>query len=182
MIKTTCAFTGHRPQKLPWRYDESSEGCMQLKEVLTSQITKLIENGVTDFLSGMALGVDAICSELILAQREKNPALRLHCILPCVGQDAKWSASARERYRSVLEQADSIVYVNRSYQKNCMLERDRFLVKWSEYLLAVYNGEQRGGTAATVRYAKNSGRKIILIDPMTRHTTYLGISLEPVQS
>ncbi len=155
---------------------------MLLKEVLTSQIAKLMENGVTDFLSGMALGVDTICSELILAQREKNPALRLHCILPCVGQDAKWSASARERYRSVLKQADSVVYVNRSYKKNCMLERDRFLVKWSDYLLAVYNGEQRGGTAATVRYAKDSGRKIILIDPITRRTAYLGISSEPVQS
>ncbi len=155
---------------------------MLLKEVLTSQIAKLVENGVTNFLSGMALGVDTICSELILAQREKNPALRLHCILPCVGQDEKWSASVRERYRSILKQADSIVYVNRSYQKNCMLERDRFLVKWSDYLLAVYNGEQRGGTAATVRYAKDSGRKIILIDPLTRRTTYLEISSEPVQS
>ncbi len=97
-----------------------------------------MENGVTDFLSGMALGVNTIYSELILAQREKNPALRLHCILPCVEQDAKWSASARERYRSVLKQTDSIVYVNRSYQKICMLERDRFLVDWSDYLLAVY--------------------------------------------
>ncbi len=182
MKQLSCAFTGHRPQKLPWRYDESSEGCMQLKEVLTSQIAKLVENGVTNFLSGMALGVDTICSELILDQREKNPALRLHCILPCVGQDSKWSASARERYRSVLEQADSIVYVNRGYKKNCMLERDRFLVKWSDYLLTVYNGEQRGGTAATVRYAKDSGRKIILIDPSTRRTTYLGISLELMQS
>ncbi len=67
---------------------------MLLKEVLTSQIAKLMENGVIDFLSGMALSVDTICSELILAQSEKNPALRIHCILPCVGQDAKWSASA----------------------------------------------------------------------------------------
>ncbi len=74
------------------------------------------------------------------------------------------------------------MYVNRSYQKNCMLERDRFLVKKSDYLLAVYNGEQRGGTAATVRYAKNLGRKIILIDPSTRRTTYLGILSELTQS
>ncbi len=181
MKRLSCAFTGHRPQKLPWRYDESSEGCIKLKGVLTSQITKLVENGVTEFLSGMALGVDTICSELILAQREKKTALKLHCILPCVGQDAKWSASARERYRSILEQADSIVYVNRSYQKTCMLERDRFLVEWSDYLLAVYNGELRRGTAATVRYAKNLGRKIILIDPITWRTTYVGISSEPVQ-
>ncbi len=71
---------------------------------------------------------------------------------------------------------------NRSYKKNYMLERDKFLVKKSDYMLAVYNGEQRGGTAATVRYAKDSGRKIILIDPITRRTTYLGISSELMQS
>ncbi len=171
MKRLSCAFTGHRPHKLPWRYDEASEGCVQLKAVLASQIAKLIENGVTDFLSGMALGVDIICSELVLAQREKNPALKIHCILPCVEQDVKWPASARERYHSILRRADSIVYVNRGYQKNCMLERDRFLVEWSDCLLAVYNGEQRGGTAATVRYAKRAGREIILIDPSTRSVT-----------
>ncbi len=48
-----------------------------------------------------------------------------------------------------------------------MLERDRFLVERSDCLLAVYDGEQRGGTAATVRYAENMGRKLILIDPIT---------------
>ncbi len=67
MKRLSCAFAGHRPQMLPWLYDESSEGCIQLKEVLTSQIAKLMENVVTDFLSGMALGVYTICSKLILA-------------------------------------------------------------------------------------------------------------------
>jgi len=177
MKRLSCAFTGHRPKKLPWRYDETSEGCVQLKEVLASQIAKLIESGVTDFLSGMALGVDIICAELVLAQRAKNPALKIHCILPCVEQDVKWPDSERERYRSILEQADSIVYVTRDYKKDCMLERDRFLVEWSDCLLAVYNGEQRGGTAATVRYAKKAGREIILIDPSTRSVTHVDPSV-----
>jgi len=38
-------------------------------------------------------------------------------------------------------------------------------VEWSNCLLAVYNGEQRGGTAATVRYAEKVGRELIVIDP-----------------
>ncbi len=140
---------------------------MRLKEVLASQIAELVENGVMDFLSGMALGVDTICSELVLTQREKNPALKLHCILPCMGQDAKWTDSARKRYRSIIQRADSRFYVSREYHEGCMLERDRFLVERSDCLLAVYDGEQRGGTAATVRYAENMGRKVILIDPIT---------------
>ena len=49
-----------------------------------------------------------------------------------------------------------------------MLERNRFLVDHAAALLAVYNGERRGGTAATVRYAQKMGRKIIVIAPLTR--------------
>ena len=48
-----------------------------------------------------------------------------------------------------------------------MLERNRFLVDHSDILLAVYNGERRGGTAATVRYAQRSGREILILDPVT---------------
>jgi len=68
---------------------------MRLKMILASQIAKLLECGVTDFLSGMAEGIDQTCAGLVPHKREKSPALKLHCILPCMGQDAKWSASAR---------------------------------------------------------------------------------------
>ncbi len=48
-----------------------------------------------------------------------------------------------------------------------MLDRNRFLVKYADCVLAVYNGERRGGTAATVRYAQKMGRELIVIDPVT---------------
>lgn len=56
--QNSCAFTGHRPKSFPWKYDETARDCILLKEVLAAQITKLADQGVTDFLSGMALGVD----------------------------------------------------------------------------------------------------------------------------
>lgn len=52
-----------------------------------------------------------------------------------------------------------------------MLNRNRFLVDHANILLAVYNGERRGGTAATVRYAQKMGREIIMIDPLTQALT-----------
>lgn len=164
MERKTCAFTGHRPQKFLWRYDETDERCVKLKEALAKEIEKLLAEGYTDFLSGMAEGVDTWAAEIVLALREKNPALKLHCILPCREQADKWSNSARERYRDILDQADSIVYVNRVYKKNCMLERNRFLVDHADLLLAVYNGEQRGGTAATVRYAEKMKVPVLKAD------------------
>lgn len=171
VLSDCCAFTGHRPYKFPWRYDETDSRCVALKAVLTEQITALAVRGFTQFLSGMAEGTDVWCAQAVLALREKNPAVKLHCILPCTTQSEKWTASSRALYRSILEQADSIVYVSRDYHKGCMLERNRFLVDHAAVLLAVYNGERRGGTAATVRYAQRTGKEIWMIDPATCGTS-----------
>ena len=92
-----CAITGHRPKSFPWKYDEAAPGCILLKEVLTEQITALIDRGVTDWFSGMALGTDHYCAQIVLDLRKGNPALRLHCVLPCAGQADSWSDSAREQ-------------------------------------------------------------------------------------
>ncbi len=165
MIKRCCAFTGHRPRKFPWGYDEADARCVALKQTLAKQIAKLVGAGYTDFLSGMAEGTDTWAALTVLSLKKENPALKLHCVLPCEGQADKWPASARELYSSILEQADNVVYVTREYSKDCMLKRNRYLVDHAACLLAVYNGEQRGGTAMTVRYARKLKREIIVIDP-----------------
>ena len=158
MLDNCCAFTGHRPHKFPWKYNETDERCIALKTALTEQITALVEAGVTDFYSGGADGVDCWAALIVLGQRKKNPALRLHCILPHEGKADKWSSSAQERYHSILEQADSVECVSHEYYDGCMLDRNRRLVESAGLLLAVYNGERRGGTAATVRYAQKARR------------------------
>ena len=170
----SCAFTGHRPSKFPWKYNQNDGRCVALKAVLTDQIAALAEAGVRDFCSGMAEGTDCYCSKIVLALRKKNPALKLHCILPCKEQADKWTASSQEFYRSILEQADSIVYVSRTYHQNCMLDRNRFLIEHASTVLAVYNGVRRSGTGATVNYARKMGREIIVIDPATLEITHEG--------
>ena len=167
MIERCCAFTGHRPKKFPWGYNEADTRCVTLKRAIDEEIAKLVESGYTDFLSGMAEGADTWAALAVLALKKENPALKLHCILPCEGQADEWSASARELYFSILEQADEVVYVNQAYSKDCMLKRNRYLVDHAACLLAVYDGEWRGGTAMTVRYARKLGRKIIVLNPLS---------------
>ena len=127
----------------------------------------MVENGVMDFYSGGADGVDCWASLIVLELRQKNPALKLHLILPHERQADRWSNSTQERYRLILDQADSVEYVSKEYYEGCMLDRNHRLVEAAGGLLAVYNGERRGGTAATVRYARKLGRKIILLDPVS---------------
>ena len=59
-----------------------------------------------------------------------------------------------------------MIYVNREYSKGCMLDRNRYLVDHAACLLAIYNGEWRGGTAMTVRYAGKLGREVIILRPV----------------
>lgn len=165
-VSISCAFTGHRPHKFPWKYNESDSRCIRLKQILNEQISLLEASGITDYYSGMADGSDIWMSQAVLALREKNSSLKLHCVLPCEGQSDKWSAAAKKRYIEILGQADSVTHISREYYDGCMLERNRKLVDSAETLLAVYNGERRGGTAATIRYARNLGRKIIVINPV----------------
>ena len=172
MEEFTCAFTGHRPKSFPWKYNESAPDCVLLKEVLAAQIKMLADRGVTDFFSGMAQGVDIWSSQIVLDLQKKNPALKLHCVLPCEGQESKWAVSAQERYHSILVQANEVIYVEQEYSKDCMLKRNRYLVDRSFFLLAVYNGTRRSGTGATVRYAQQLGRHMCILDPITRKVTW----------
>ena len=163
----TCAFTGHRPQNLPWQFNEADTNCLKLKQILNQQISQLAKNGFTDFLSGMALGSDTWAAEAVLNLRKKKPALKLHCILPCKTQAEKWPVSEQERYQKILAQADSIFFTSRNYHPNCMLERNRFMVEKAHLLLAVYNGQPHSGTAAAVRHAQRLSCDIIIINPIS---------------
>ena len=169
MDKTACAFTGHRPHKFPWKGNEADLRCVALKAVLAEQVEKLVAAGVTDFYSGMADGSDVWLSQIVLDLRKENPALKLHCYLPCEGQADKWSSSAQERYHSILGQADSVIYVSHKYYDDCMIARNHRLVEAAGRLLAVFNGVKRSGTGATLNYARKLGREIIRIDPITCH-------------
>ena len=93
MDQSFCAFTGHRPKSFPWKYNETARDCILLKEVLTAQIISLAKQGVADFLSGMALGVDLWSAQIVLDIKKEYPTINLHCILPCEGQEIQWADS-----------------------------------------------------------------------------------------
>ncbi len=166
------AFTGHRPQNLPWRFNENDSRCAALKSALDKQIKQLVDAGVTTWLIGMALGADFWAAQSVLKLRKKNPAVRLYCILPCKNQAARWKASSQEIYHSVLGQSDFNLYVSGTYTDTCMRERNHILVASSDLLLAVFDGRQKSGTALTVNYARKEGRDILILDPITLNTTH----------
>ena len=162
-----CAFTGHRPVRYSFGYDEEHEKCKQLKVVLNEQIATLVAGGIRTFYSGMALGADTWLAEAVLDMRKAHPSVRLIAVLPCETQANRWSAEQRERYFDILPNCDEVITLATHFTSSCMQERNRYMVDCTGYLLAVYDNGTHGGTAYTVRYAQKRSRKIISIHPDT---------------
>ena len=103
----TCAFTGHRPQHLPFGMNEDDARYADLKEILKEEIINLIEKeGVTYFLTGMALGIDLYAAEIVPDLKARYPSITLESAIPCETQAVKWSVAQRERYYDIAVQYD----------------------------------------------------------------------------
>lgn len=162
---TTVCFTGHRSQKLSWRFNEEDERCKAMKVTLRSEIVKAIQRGYRTFLCGMALGFDMICTETILDLKKQYPDIKIIGALPCKTQDIKWQEKERERFRNLLSKLDAIRCLYDEYiGAECMLERNRFMVDNASLMIALFNGLS-GGTKSTIEYARKQGLKIVIIKP-----------------
>ena len=161
--KVAC-FTGHRPQKLSWGYNEKDERCLRVKEKARERILNAINDGYTTFISGLAMGFDMICAEIVLEVKKDNPELKLVGAIPCLDQPSRWSESYKRRYKNIVEKLDHKVCKCTSYVNGCMQERNRFMIDNSSLCIALYNGKS-GGTAQTVKDAEKKGLKLAIINP-----------------
>lgn len=164
MKQNTCAFAGHRPQKLPFGFDEEDIQCLHLKLALAFQMKRLIYSGVTDFISGMALGTDLFCAELVCELRREYPSIRLIAAIPYQGQAHRWDQQQRKRYSTLLAAADEVHILAEHYTKDCMRQRNKWMLERAGYLIAVYGGED-GGTKQALAWARRNGLAVTMIDP-----------------
>lgn len=165
--KITCSFTGHRPSKFLFGYDEDHPDCKKLKKTLAIEIESLICEGYHTFQSGLAEGTDTYCAEIVLELKKQYPHVTLLAAIPCYNQEKRWSQFSQKRYHKILDCCDIVHYVTcGDYTNYCMHERNKYLVETSDAILAVYDGSA-GGTRNTISYAEKLNKKLIIIDPQT---------------
>ena len=92
-----CAFTGYRPQKMPFGYDESDPRCVEFKAKLRETIEMLIGEGYAHSLSGDARGMDQFAAEIVVELKEKYPWIVLEMVSPFDGQAVERLVSSRLR-------------------------------------------------------------------------------------
>lgn len=151
-----CAFTGHRPGKLPWGDREADPRCLALKVQIAQAVARARKKGTDIYACGLARGCDFYFFETVLTLRKTDPLLRLEAWLPCPEQADRWPEADRVRYTSCLRQCDAVHVLEPTYSPGCMLRRNRAMLDRADLLISVYDGTG-GGTGAAVAYAKRRG-------------------------
>lgn len=156
----SCAFTGHRPGKLPWGKDEADIRCIALKAKLRAAVESAIHEGMEHFICGMAEGCDLYFAETVLALKKNYPHITLEAAIPCPTQTDGWSRAQQARYRDILSRCDYETMVQQSYTRGCMQRRNRYMVDHASLLIAVNDGKS-GGTRSTIEYAFRRGVSVL---------------------
>ena len=152
---------GASPKRNLWKYGIDKEKQTLYEKELYERLERyIIGTGITEFISGMALGADMDYAAAVLLLREKYPYIRLHCAIPCRDQTRLRKEPYIPLYNNILRQADSSVILPESYTRTCLLERNRYMVDKSDYVFAIWNGERKGGTWYTMEYAKKLKRPV----------------------
>ena len=164
-IKFSCCFSGYRPHKLPWGFNEDDIRCVKTSNNAKVKIATAIKKGYNTFYCGMALGFDMMCAEIVLELKKKYPYIKLIGAIPFKNQTKRWVNKVQiDRYMKILKQLDEIHCVYEKYQEGCMQERNKFMVDNSSLVMALYNGKS-GGTKFTIDYARKLGKEVIVIEP-----------------
>ena len=82
-IDHVCTFTGHRPERLEFPEAE-------VIRWLNEQIFHAVNDGYTDFITGMQRGVDIWAAEVVLKLRKECKPLRLIAACAFRGMENLW--------------------------------------------------------------------------------------------
>ncbi|MCI9504756.1 MAG: DUF1273 domain-containing protein [Clostridia bacterium] len=149
-MSRACAMTGHR--KLPHEFD---------KNAVYDRLEDLIKSGCDTFFCGMAEGFDLLALECLTDLKQKY-RIYIEACIPYAGQESKFCAEERKKYRELLNWCDKRTVLFPAYRNGCFLIRNKYMVDCCDVLLA-YCTKSSGGSAFTVNYARDKGKEIVFI-------------------
>ena len=147
----TCCVTGHRDipvEKVPYVQDK-----------LYQELLQTIQDGCTHFVSGFAAGVDLIFAGIVADLKSKYP-ITLEAAIPYLGR----MDTPDKAFQRLLKECDIVQVHTDQYSKGCYMVRNRYMVDCSALVIAVHDGRKSGGTAATIKYARQMERDVSEIE------------------
>lgn len=122
-------------------------------------------------LSALAEGADTLFAEIALDLR-----IPFAVVIPfeCYEQDFP-PGPARERFKRLLSLARDVHYLPyHDRSDDAYLAGGQWIVDHSDWVVAVWDGQPargKGGTGDVVQYARQKGRPLVLINPLTQTVT-----------
>lgn len=150
MTRTACALTGHRD------VSDTFDG-----NILYDKLEELIRGGCDTFFCGMAKGFDLLALGCLVDLKKKYNIFVEACI-PFEGQERGYPEGDRNSYRNLLERCDRKTVLFEEYQNGCYFARNRYMVDCADFVLA-YCVKETGGTAYTVKYAKEKNILVVYL-------------------
>ena len=163
MVKIIGA-TGHRP-----------EGLGSYSKDTGNKIIKLVINHlqnieVDEVISGAAIGYDTYFTLAALSLK-----IPITLAIPFYNQPNKWNSFDKEIYSNIIKRAKAVIYVDElvgtkynipslkvgEYYNVKMQLRNQYIVDNCTTLLALWNGETKGGTYNCIKYAQSQNKEII---------------------
>lgn len=181
--------SGHRPNKLwPPRdglsaydyYTINRSHClnrliMMAGKTIGSIVSEGTEIGVEQFvfITGGALGWDTALAIAVDEWEYHHPGydVRLHIAIPFHGFHEKWDKADQSAFERMLKGTAHTYVSAPGYEVSKLHRRNQWMVGGGIYksradlVLALYNGEQKGGTKVCLDYAKQKGVAIANLWP-----------------
>lgn len=171
-ITKGCFFTGHRPDKLGG-WNENNKTANAVKKWLWQSIKRAIKGGHDTFISGAALGVDTWAAEAVHALKDEFPHIQLVLALPFANQASVWRKESLVRWERLVDIADKVITVSdnppegspRWAYAQVLHKRNQYMVDHAHSGIAVWNGDEKGGTYDCLGRAKKKERPVLRLDP-----------------
>ena len=144
MNTQTCCFIGHKSLEIN-----------EIQKIITNldyEIENLINQGVTNFISGGIIGFDLIAASLVVSKKEMGRQIRLIFVLPKKETGADWNDRQKALYQNLLQEADKVIYTS----KQC----NKYMTAHSAHCICALQNEQ-SRTGYAVKLARKEGLNII---------------------
>ncbi len=155
-----CCVTGHRPPGFPFPRSESHETYIAYLNVLHQTLESFIQNGYSEFVSGMADGADLDFASQVLLLKKNYPFITLEAALPYPLSLTNPCSGTSKKRRDMIKACDVVQEISPYYHRGCMQKRNEYMVNQSNLILAIWNQTEKGGTWNTIRYARERQKNI----------------------
>ena len=133
-MKRTCGFICPTNDTITTDSGLRSSIIEELKRLITQE-------HVTQFLSGMNLGGDLLCSEAVLRLKNSYPHIMLESVFPYENQAEHWTEEQRDQYYWIASQCDRETLLQYHFDENCLNRHKMYIADKSDIILTVNQTE-----------------------------------------